>query len=352
MYKFVSIDRIDSMRIQAKQQCHLPEATAAVNKVVTRMNLIHDFVWGAQNQGTLIAYLPTCEPFKKYYDKRTTQEKSKIDGIFQRCNHMRWERMDFLTSSLLTVHFKRLHKKVCCMSSVPLSAYILLCQAMRNEINKGLNAENGKFNRLLGEGAAQQVADMIKPRFNMNGENPDGRKVGLVDPHQIWAFMADPYNHSWRSKFAIEGSFPVHVRNMIEHYVPLDGDGSDKTHQAVKKDFLASLLLSVMLHICGAISSFILNKSFHFCFLCFFRIFGTSKVIGLTALKFLFLLWCLQISWHSTTKTLHLMMCRRELRVMMASKRSFPFLFGLWPRVQILPVGGKTSYVNAYSRVN
>ena len=181
-----------------------------------------------------------CDPFKKYYDKRTTQEKVKIDGIFQRCNHMRWERMDLLTS-LLTVHFKRLHK-VCCMSSVPLSAYILLCQAMRNEINKGLNAENGKFNRLLGKGVAQQVVNMIKPCFNMNGENPDGRKVGLVDPHQIWAFMADPCNHSWRSNFAIEGSFPVHVRNMIEHYVPLDGDGSDKNRQAVKKDFLASLL--------------------------------------------------------------------------------------------------------------
>jgi len=47
------------------------------------------------------------------------------------------------------------------------------------------------------------------------GGNPDGRKVGLVDPHQIWAFMADPCNHSWRSNFAIEGSFPVHVRNMM-----------------------------------------------------------------------------------------------------------------------------------------
>jgi hypothetical protein len=206
VYKFVSIDCIDSICIQAKQQCHLPEATAAVNKVNTRMNLIHDFVRGAQNQGTFIAYLPTCDPFKKYYDKRTTQEKAKIDGFFQRCNHMRWERMDFLTSSL-TVHFKRLHK-VCCMSSVPLSAYILLCQAMRNEINKGLNAENGKFNRLLGKGAAQQVVNMIKPRFNMNGENPDGRKVGLVDPHQIWAFMADPCNHSWRSNFVLKVIFP------------------------------------------------------------------------------------------------------------------------------------------------
>ena len=74
------------------------------------------------------------------------------------------------------------------------------------------------------------------------GGNPDGRKVGLVDPHQIWAFMAVPCNHSWRSNFYIEGSFPVHVRNMIEHYVPLDGDGSVITRQAVKKVFLASLL--------------------------------------------------------------------------------------------------------------
>ena len=128
------------------------------------MNFIHNFVRAARNQGPFVAYLPMCKPFKKYYVKLTTQEKAKINGIFQHCDHMRWERMDFLTSSL-TVHFKRLHK-VCCMSSVPLSAYILLCQWMRNEINKGLNAENGKFNWLLDKGAVQKVVSLIKPRFN------------------------------------------------------------------------------------------------------------------------------------------------------------------------------------------
>jgi hypothetical protein len=77
VYKFVSIDCIDSMRIQAKQQCHLPEATAAVNNVDTCMNLIHNFVWVTQNQGTFIAYLPMCDPFKKYYDEHTTQSRRR-----------------------------------------------------------------------------------------------------------------------------------------------------------------------------------------------------------------------------------------------------------------------------------
>ena len=45
--------------------------------------------------------------------------------------------------------FKRLHKLVN-MEEVPLSAYLLLCQAMRNELNKAMNADPEKFDQLLG----------------------------------------------------------------------------------------------------------------------------------------------------------------------------------------------------------
>lgn len=147
--------------------------------------------------------------------------------------------MDFFTTNM-TTHFKRIHK-LCCMENVPLSAYLLLCQALRNHINKGLNAEGGRFDVLLGVGARDQVATMIRPRFNMTGSDPSCRKVGLLDKHHIWAFLVDPYSHSWRSTLKIEGDLAVHVKEMIEHYVPAVEDGSHvETRKAIRKDFLVS----------------------------------------------------------------------------------------------------------------
>ena len=109
---------------------------------------------------------------------------------------------------------------------------------------------------VIGQRGCAESCQPDQASFQHNEEDPDGKKVGLVNSHQIWAFVADPCNHNWCSKFAIEGSFTVHVRNMIEHYVPLDGDGSIKTCQVVKKDFSASLLsviLCDMLHMCDVI---------------------------------------------------------------------------------------------------
>ena len=56
---------------------------------------------------------------------------------------------------------------------------------MSNHVNKGLKSDDKKFERLLGVGSTAEVVAMIKPRFNMSGEDPSGRKVGLVDEYQI-----------------------------------------------------------------------------------------------------------------------------------------------------------------------
>ena len=236
VFDFVKTDRIDSMRIEALHRQDLTCSPTAVNRVDTHMNLIHDYVGGARKQSEFLSYLSQCPEFTKYYNERKPVAKAKIDGIFERCNHQRWQRMDFFTKAL-TVHFKRLHK-LCCMDKVPLSAYILLCQAMRNHINKGLNSEHGRFDCLLGDGYMAQVANMIRGRFNMDGTDPSGQKVGLVDKHQIWAFYVDPFNHHWRSTFRVEGSFAMHVKEMIEFFIPKDEDDSTETRKKVKNDFL------------------------------------------------------------------------------------------------------------------
>jgi hypothetical protein len=39
----------------------------------------------------------------------------------------------------------------------------------------------------------------------MDGRPPLGRKVGLLDENQVWAFIADPYSRYLEPQIAIKG---------------------------------------------------------------------------------------------------------------------------------------------------
>mmetsp|Transcript_15917 Transcript_15917/g.23630 ORF Transcript_15917/g.23630 Transcript_15917/m.23630 type:complete len:271 (-) Transcript_15917:20-832(-) len=105
---------------------------------------------------------------------------------------------------------------------------------LRNDLTKFLTPE---FDVLLGEGAREQVTDIINERFNMSGDDPDGRKVGLLDVHQLMCMICDPFFRKWRSKFWLQRSKAELVRKMIDWYVPLDADGSDTLRREVLDDF-------------------------------------------------------------------------------------------------------------------
>jgi hypothetical protein len=120
-------------------------------------------------------------------------------------------------------------QQLCSRSDFPLSAYVLLVQALRNELNVGLNKNGGEFSKVLGANAAKEVADMIRERFNMNGLDPSGRTGGLIDRHHYWNYLVDPFNHELRSTFLAQPSaMATLIKEMIEHYVPLDDDGLSK----------------------------------------------------------------------------------------------------------------------------
>ena len=104
----------------------------------------------------------------------------------------------------ITCPLKQVHGIVC-RSDVPLSAYPALIQALRNELNRGLNTgEAGDFDKLLGDGPAREIIDMLQVRFNMDGRQPAGQKVGLLDCYHWMCFIVDPFSGSLRNNLRIE----------------------------------------------------------------------------------------------------------------------------------------------------
>ena len=74
----------------------------------------------------------------------------------------------------------------------------------------------------------------------MDGRDPSGRKVGLLDRHQLMAYLVDPYCHEWRDTFLLNTNKAELVREMIKMYIPLDEDESDTSRQRVKEEFMVS----------------------------------------------------------------------------------------------------------------
>ena len=242
----VKKDRIDSIRTECYEVGDIDESIACVSVVETRMNLSHDFITKARGQHDFVKILSGNKSFLTYYQERTSKDKEKLDGILERCNdRQRWEQMDMLIDSL-TIHFKVVHA-LCSREGFPLSAYPLLVQGLRNDLNRGLNVDNGRFDTVLGENARACVASVITQRFNMDGKDPTGQKVGLLDRHHLMCFLVDPYNGAWRSKFEIQTNMAELVMEMIALYVPKDPDGSSTSRNAMRVEFKVSVANTMLL---------------------------------------------------------------------------------------------------------
>lgn len=244
VFELPKIDRVAGIFVEAIEEGEVNVHGTVVAQVDTRMNLTHDFIRGARKQHDNLQILSGNPKWQVYLRERSPRERARLTLLLNRCRDpARWERMDMLTDAL-TCHFKLVHK-LCSTCSFPITCYPLLIQALRNEINQGMSVGDGQFDEVLGEGARAEVAGMIRERFNMDGRDPSGRKVGLLDRHQLMAYLVDPYCHEWRDTFLLNTNKAELVREMIEMYIPLDEDESDTARQRVKEEFMVSTVVYI-----------------------------------------------------------------------------------------------------------
>jgi len=229
---FVKIDRIDSIRQAVANAEELVFYSAVFSPVDTRMNLLHDVVVSARKCRDFLILLPGNADYQTYYNERSRRDKAKLDELMLLFkDESLWKMFDIVIA--FTRPFKEAHL-ACSRKDMPLSVYPLLVQALRNDINKCLTEE---FDTVLGDNSRAEVAGMIRLRFNMDGLDIDGQKVGLLDVHQLMGFLCDPNSRRWRAMFHLQTDKAALVRKMIEDYVPLGVDGSDELRKRVLNDF-------------------------------------------------------------------------------------------------------------------
>ena len=156
--KFCKIDRIDSIKQEMMNDGEVEFSTKAVSMSETRMNLVHDYVIGASKQHNFVLLVQRNEKYQEYYQERRTKKKHGLDIMFDRFrNQDMWAKFDMLTSRM-TVWFKQV-QKACSRADFPLTAFVLLVQALKNDLCRGLDDE---FEEVMGLGSKDEVMGMIE----------------------------------------------------------------------------------------------------------------------------------------------------------------------------------------------
>ena len=238
VYNFFS-HRVNSIRAGMVRDGTINEQTTVKNVVDTRMNLTEIHLTSARKQSKCLAVIADNQEWIRYYNERSLDTKAQLDQFLQNCNHGCQQRMNTVIG--LVAIFKKAHL-LCSRRDTPLSAYILIVQAVKNMVTEIIGKENGKYDRILGEGAAQEVVDCIAVRFNMDGRPIPGRKVPLLDKQNLWTLFMDPYSFLWRSTFSIVGSLRAHATEMIAFFVPHHAPRYQLRRVALLEEFEVSII--------------------------------------------------------------------------------------------------------------
>ena len=148
----------------------------------------------------------------------------------------------------LVSHFKQAHLH-CSHRDTPLSAFILIVQALKNMVTQTLTRDDGMYDCIMGGGAAQEVVDCIHIRFNLDCQPISGRQVPLLDKHHAWTNMCDPFGFLWRSTFLFDGNVRTTAIDMITHYVPLWAPRCMSRRACLLEEFEVCLFVFRFLHL-------------------------------------------------------------------------------------------------------
>jgi hypothetical protein len=192
---------------------------------------------GLRKNRSALGILETLEEYKSYFESRSTAHKREIEQKLQVLSTGFWKMVDFGIDL-----FDILRTTVMHLSSerMPMSAYLPLVQAMKNELESILHSYGPDWiNEAFGDNTYEDIEDIIGVRFNMDGKKPGGTtKVGLLDKYQLWAFIVDPFRKYLEVPIALGPNDDLHEYfcQALDFYLPPESS-TPELRSNVQKEF-------------------------------------------------------------------------------------------------------------------
>lgn len=216
VFSFVSTDRIDSIRLEMISEGTIPYAEKAKKNADTRMHGLVDYLRSLYAQKAFLSAVQIHPSYTKYYDERSNNRKAALDELFDDVITTRL----FKQIALLCRILKPLKDAVKFFSggNAPVSAAVLVAQALRNELNSVIGLPS--FDSTMGEGASAEVSAMLESRCNLDLEDTPGRKVAMLSSFHGWANALDPFMVELGAPSMVEVDRATLIKEMICFFVP------------------------------------------------------------------------------------------------------------------------------------
>jgi len=179
LLNLLTTDRVAGIIQDCKRTLELPrEMPKAASYSETRMNKTSAMFNTVQANKPFFDNVRKIPLWLVYYNSSTPSRKATLDKQLDLATPMFFERLDIAYK-----WFGIFEEGYNIVSSnrTPMSAYYPTVQAMRNGLNTALANEGGRdYFTLFGEASEKELTDFIRTRFNMDGGDPESRRVGLI----------------------------------------------------------------------------------------------------------------------------------------------------------------------------
>ena len=181
----------------AESQNKVDKFYKVTSKSDTRFYGVADEIASITSNKKLLAILPFMPEWETHLSTRNRERKEKIKSTMEFLTPQFWKQADLL-ERIFRVFLIAMN--MTSGESTPMSAYLPICVACRNEVATIIQAAGGNdaFDAMCDEGAdgasaSAELERVLSVRFNFDGKTLDGRKKPLLDEYQVWAFVVDPY---------------------------------------------------------------------------------------------------------------------------------------------------------------
>jgi hypothetical protein len=214
---FVKTDRVAGILSELLESKTIVFVPKAQHWPETRFHLACDSILLVIKQKPFIEVLRSTAGYVSYYGGSSNARKETMDEVIDSMTAAFCDEMEVAHKWFETIKHAA---NIVAANDFPLSGYLPVVQGMRNELNAVLNDSYGgrTFDTVMGRDSRQELVGMVTSRFNMSGADLVGRKVGLLDHNQVWAFLVDPFKNRLPCQLFID-EMDQQVRAMVNFFV-------------------------------------------------------------------------------------------------------------------------------------
>ena len=201
-----------------------------------RMHLLCEVLTSVGKQQPFTSLVAGDASYVAYRSELGAEDRANLDAALTKFTPNAYSRIDL--AAKVFEPFKHAVHEIAA-AQLPLSAYFPLVITLQAALLA--QVRDPIFDATFGVGAGTEVEEALKVRFNTNGKKPADLKIGMLDPHHLFAFFCDPFSRDLGLEWhhLIDGGVAGIVNDLLEWAYPGDSTAAKEMRCKMESELVA-----------------------------------------------------------------------------------------------------------------